>query len=204
MQSLFDMPGEPKELLPHDGSAILHLSVLSSQEASDVFAELYDTVPWEQRSVKMFGKEVSQPRLVAWFGDAGKTYKYSGLTLTPNPWTPPLTRLKSLCETLAQTTFNSALANLYRDGSDGVAWHSDDERELGSRPTITSVSLGAERRFDLRHKSSKETIKVPLLPGSVVVMSGECQLSWEHQIPKSRRVTEPRLNLTFRYVNESD
>jgi len=154
--------------------------------------------PWAQHLVRVFGREVAQPRLVAWFGEPGATYTYSGLTLEPHPWPVSLIETRAICEELAGIEFNSALANLYRDGTDSVAWHADDEPELGPDPVIASVSLGADRRFDLRHRQSGETIKSVLPAGSVVVMSRGCQQNWLHQVPKQLRVKKPRINLTFR------
>lgn len=163
-------------------------------------AELSAQVPWEHRSVLVFGRHVLQPRLTAWFGDPGAAYSYSGLSLEPHPWLPALDGLRARCEAIAGVPFNSCLANLYRDGHDYVAWHADDEPELGPDPVIASVSLGAERRFDLRHRTTRETVRVVLGPGSLVVMSSGCQRHWVHQVPMMRRVTEPRINLTFRSI----
>ena len=200
--SLFDSVSDGvEELLPRSGSALLHYGVLGAQRAHEVFAELLEAIPWEQRSVQMFGKSVPQPRLVAWFGE-GEPYVYSGLRLEPHPWLPLLVELRQICEELADASFNSGLANLYRDGKDTVAWHADDEPELGEHPTIASMSLGAVRRFDLRHRDTRETIRTELPAGSVLVMSGESQSAWVHQIPRTAKVSEPRINLTFRWVAE--
>lgn len=200
--SLFDpVDRRPEELLPCAGSALLHRGALDLQRAQSVFDELMEAVPWEQRSVQMFGKSVPQPRLVAWFGD-GAPYTYSGLRLEPHPWLPLLVELRQICEKLAGTRFNSGLANLYRDGKDSVAWHADDEPELGENPTIASMSLGAARRFDLRHRDTGETVRTELPPGSVLVMSGASQSAWVHQIPRTAKVSEPRINLTFRWVGK--
>jgi alkylated DNA repair dioxygenase AlkB len=141
--------------------------------------------------------------LTAWFGDGGEPYTYSGLTLKPHPWSSDLMDLKSQCDDKGGVRFNSMLANLYRDGKDSVSWHSDDEPELGRNPTIASISLGAERRFDLRHKKTGETIKEILPSGSLVIMSGECQHHWIHQIAKTKKVTDPRINLTFRVITQA-
>lgn len=197
------LPGDdegPEELLGHDGSAVLHRGALGGGEAEHLLPLLLDGIPWEQRTIRVYGREVRQPRLVAWFGDPGAAYTYSGLTLRPHPWTAPLLACKARCEELAGVAFNSCLANLYRDGQDAVSWHSDNESELGARPVIASLSLGAVRRFHLRHRATKETVRVDLPSGSVLVMSGASQSAWEHQIPRTRRVTGPRVNLTFRQV----
>ena len=201
-QSSFDSGhGEVEELLPHARSARLYRFAVDPRTAQRAFAELLEAVPWEQRSVQMFGKSVPQPRLVAWFGDGG-SYTYSGLRLEPHPWTPLLVELRDICEALAGASFNSALANLYRDGNDAVSWHADDEPELGEHPVIASMSLGAVRRFDFRNRESGETIRIELPHGSVLVMSGESQRAWMHQVPRTAKVAEPRINLTFRWVSE--
>lgn len=191
---------EPVELLPFDGSALFHPRFLTDAEADALMVSLLNQVPWEQRSIVRSGQRIPQPRLVAWFGDPGVTYTYSGLSLESHAWIPPLEGLKARCETIAGATFNSCLANLYRDGHDYVGWHADDEPELGPDPVIASVSLGAERRFHLRHRATGETVKVVLQAGSLVVMSRGCQRHWVHQVPMMRRVTEPRINLTFRSI----
>ena len=192
------LPREGEQLLPGSGSAVLHRLALSPEAAQNALAELLREVPWEQRHIRIFGRAVAQPRLVAWYGDSTGTYTYSGLTLRPHPWPSAMAPLRAICERLAETSFNSALANLYRDGRDSVAWHADDETELGPDPVIASLSLGAERRFDLRNTHTGETVKTLLPAGSVVVMSAGCQQNWFHQVPKMLRVTTPRVNITFR------
>ncbi len=200
-RSLFDLASDDGEqLLPAEGSAVLYRNALSAPAADEAMEMLMATVPWQQHHVRVFGRAVAQPRLVAWFGDAGRSYSYSGLTLEPMQWTDTLSALRSRCEGLARSSFNSGLANLYREGKDSVSWHADDEPELGADPVIASVSLGAERRFDLRNKHSGETIKTMLPAGSIVVMSHGCQQHWLHQVPKMLRVAEPRINVTFRTI----
>ena len=196
---LFD--DEPIELLPVDPSAAFHEAAFAEDEARSLFESLREEIPWEQRQVRMFGKWIDQPRLVAWFGDPDAPYSYSGLTLDPHPWTPAVDVCRRRCEALAGVSFNSGLANLYRTGQDTVGWHSDDEPELGDEPIIASVSFGATRRFDLRHKSGAPTVKVDLVPGSVVIMSGRCQSHWKHQVARTKRVDAPRINLTFRRLD---
>lgn len=196
--SLFDK--DSIELLPFDSSAVFHSAGFEAERAQSMFERLLKEIPWEQRQIRMFGKLIDQPRLVAWFGDGGTSYTYSGLTLTPHPWTLVLDECRKRCEELAGVSFNSGLANLYRDGQDSVSWHSDDEPELGVEPVIASVSLGSIRRFDFRHVSGEPTIKTELQSGSIVIMSGRSQSHWKHQIPRTKRVNEPRINLTFRQV----
>lgn len=190
----------PEELLCKDGSALLYEGVIPPDEADALLHQLLRVVPWEQKMIKVYGRTVPQPRLVAWFGDEGTVYTYSGLTLRPTAWNEPILECKQRAETVAGVQFNSALANLYRDGDDGVSWHSDHEPELGPEPVIASVSLGAPRRFDLRHRQSGETVKRVLPAGSVLVMSGRSQASWAHQVPKTKKVQDERVNVTFRCV----
>ena len=197
--SLFEVP--ERELLPYDGSAIYFDWVLGDLDAGAVFSDLLKNTPWESRTIKMFGKEYPQPRLVAWFGDPGRGYTYSGISMNINPWTPQLESLKTMCEQKAGRVFNSLLINLYRNGEDKVSWHSDNEPELGKDTCIASLSLGAVRRFKFRHLDSKEIVECSLSPGSLVVMSGLSQTKWEHEVPKEVRIKESRINLTFRSVD---
>lgn len=197
--SLFEVP--ERELLPYDGSAMYFDWVLGDLDAGAVFSDLLKNTPWESRTIKMFGKEYPQPRLVAWFGDPGCGYTYSGISMNINPWTSQLELLKAICEQKAGRVFNSLLINLYRNGEDKVSWHSDNEPELGRDPCIASLSLGAVRRFKFRHLDSKEIVECSLSPGSLVVMSGLSQSKWEHEVPKETRVKGPRINLTFRSVD---
>ena len=152
----------------------------------------------------MFGKWVDQPRLVAWYGDPGARYKYSGLIVEPQSWTNELLTLKAQVEAASECAFNSVLLNWYRDGRDSMGWHSDDERELGLHPTIASVSLGTERRFLLRRKDDHTCKHEFLLKnGSLIVMRGATQHFWQHQVPKSLRVSQGRINLTFRAIKHT-
>lgn len=202
MSTFFD--AGPRELLPDDGSAVLHPWVLGDRSASDVMDRLMAEVPFAQHTIRVFGVDHAEPRLVSWHGDPGAGYSYSGLAMTVNPWTPTLTELRGVCESIAGTTFNSVLVNLYRDGNDKVGWHADDEPELGAEPVIASLSLGATRRFRFRHRDSGASIACELESGSLVVMSGLSQRCWVHEVPRQRRVTSPRINLTFRRVHVGD
>lgn len=200
--TLFELP--PQDLLPYDGHAQFFESVLNVGLQTEATERLLAETPWESHTIRMFGKEYQQPRLVAWFGDPGSEYSYSGLKMTVRPWVEPIIALKELVETRVGLEFNSVLLNLYRTGDDKVGWHSDDEPELGSEPTIASLSLGATRRFKFRHRSSKEVVSTDLPSGSLIVMSGLSQTCWEHEVPKQAGVTQPRINLTFRRVNTND
>jgi alkylated DNA repair dioxygenase AlkB len=190
----------PIELLPFDGSAILYEHHWDQEESRVFEQEIQASTPWHQPLLYVFGREVEQPRLTAWFGDPGKAYSYSGTHLEPLPWSSTLNNIRSSCERIASHSFNSVLVNLYRDGQDGVAWHADNEPELGPSPVIASVSFGATRAFHLRHRESKETIKIDLNSGSLLIMSGLSQSHWVHQIPKTSRTVGPRINLTFRTI----
>ena len=148
----------------------------------------------------MFGRTVRVPRLVCWYGNRNAIYRYSGVEHIPHPWTKSLSELKTRIETFTQRTFNSVLGNLYRNGYDSMGWHSDDEKELGPNPFIASISLGSTRLFKVRHKSSKEQIKLLLPHGSLLTMSGPFQHHWQHSIPKTSAPIAPRINLTFRDI----
>lgn len=171
---------------------------LQPDEADLFFAKLRTTLPWQQERINLFGKSVLQPRLQTWHGDA--TYTYSGLTMSPHPWTPELVSLKKRCETIADVTFNSVLANLYRDGQDSMGWHQDNEPELGRNPVIASLNLGDSRRFILRNLHCKTQIEYQLSHGSLLIMAGETQHHWRHGVPKTSKPKGERINLTFRQV----
>lgn len=185
-------------LLPRDGAAWLRRDVLDRARADAAFRRLIDELPWTEHELEMFGRTVLEPRLSAWIGDEGTAYRYSGRLREPRPWTPALIELRALCESLADARFNSVLANLYRTGSDSMGWHADDEPELGPHPVIASLSLGATRRFRLRHRLTRETVSIDLPAGSLLVMRGPCQEHWQHSLPKTAREVGPRINLTFR------
>lgn len=193
--SLFPISGE---LLPSDGSAVLFPDFLCESDADKYFSGLHNNTPWEQNFIRLFGKEVSEPRLSTWHAEADLPYTYSGVPRTPHPWKEPLSSLRTACEAHTGQSFNGALLNLYRTGLDAMGWHSDDEAVNGPNPVIASISLGTERRFDFRHKQSREMISVVLPHGSLLVMSGACQTFWLHRIAKTTRQTEPRINVTFR------
>lgn len=195
--TLFDR-GDVRQLLPYDGEVWYHTDVFALTEAREHLIALVDETPWESRNIVLFGREVPQPRLACWYGD--RAYTYSGLTLEPRDFTPRLRELAEVAAGFADCSFNTVLANLYRDGHDSMGWHADDERELGSEPVIASLSFGAVRRFRFRHRESREVVEVALEPGSVLVMRGLTQHCWMHDLPKTTKVTEPRVNLTFRHI----
>ncbi|MDN4053807.1 alpha-ketoglutarate-dependent dioxygenase AlkB [Massilia sp. YIM B02763] len=165
---------------------------------ADVLRRLVDETPWRAETIVVYGQRHLQPRLTAWYGDAG--YTYSGLTLDPLPMTPLLRQLHAAVEAATRRRYNSVLLNYYRDGADSMGMHSDDERELGREPAIASLSFGATRTFVLRHKASKRTLKFDLTDGSLLLMAGSLQTHWLHGINKTAKPTGARVNLTFRYI----
>jgi alkylated DNA repair dioxygenase AlkB len=185
-------------LLPCDGVVNYLGAALSASEASTFYQTLLDEVPWSHDEVVMFGRRVVTAREVAWFGDVGLAYRYSGTTKQPLPWTPELTRLKTYAEKLSKSRFNSCLLNLYHDGGEGMGWHSDDEKSIVRDSAIAAISLGAEREFRLKHKGTGEKVSIVLESGSLLVMKGATQRHWLHSVPKSKKVVSPRINLTFR------
>ncbi len=184
----------------NNGLLYWHPQFLNLQRSEQYFQQLKSELNWQQEHITLFGKSVLQPRLQTWLGDA--VYTYSGLTMHPQPWTSAILDLKTQCEQQAQTRFNSVFGNLYRDGEDYMGWHQDNERELGHQPVIASLSFGATRQFVFKHKTTKEKIAFQLTPGSLLIMAGETQQYWQHALPKTKRVNEPRINLTFRYINQ--
>ena len=191
---------DKRELLPFDGSALLIPRFIAPVESTKLFAKINEETPWEMPEMVMFGKKYPQAGLSTWFTNTNVSYVYSGIARTPHIMTPLLTDVMNACALATGAEYNSVLVNLYRDGNDSVSWHSDNEAVNGSEPTIASVSLGATRRFDLRHKDSGETVRVDLEDGSLLVMSGLSQHCWVHQIAKTQTKVGPRINLTFRRV----
>lgn len=184
-----------------DADIIFYRQVFSPVEGDALLQEFLRTIAWKQEHIGVYGRVLASPRLTAWYGDAGKVYRYSGITLTPQAWTEALLQVKARVETLAQAPLNSVLLNLYRHERDSVSWHSDDEAELGLCPVIGSVSFGATRRFQLRHKQDHTRRHAMELPhGSVLVMRGETQHFWQHCVPKASQPQAPRINLTFRRI----
>lgn len=179
----------------------LYRDLLGIDSVDVLWRELIDTLPWRQEHIRLFGRERAIPRLQCWIGDVSAIYRYSGLTLHPEPWPPHLWALKLQLETTAGQAFNSVLCNRYRNGQDSMGWHSDNEPELGPAPVIASVTLGATRRFQFRARHDRqERLSIDLPHNSLLLMPAGLQAEWQHQVPKTRRRQEERLNLTFRYV----
>lgn len=202
---LFAEQGNPSsnktEIEMPNADVCFYSTLFSHDEAEKFFESLKKTIAWKQEQISFYGKVHDIPRLTAWHGNANKIYTYSGIKVQSIPWTPILLQIKERIENVSQLTFNSVLLNLYRSGKDGVSWHSDDEPELGKNPPIGSVSFGATRVFQLKHKNlNNEKREIQLSSGSYLLMKGETQHHWLHQIPKRRNLTEERINLTFRII----
>jgi alkylated DNA repair dioxygenase AlkB len=182
---------------------VFYLSdVLRSPERDTILGRLIADVRWRREKIVVWGKTYLQPRLIAWYGDPGSSYTYSGITLNPLPWEALLLELKNLVESTSGSIFNSVLINYYRDQRDSMGLHSDDEPELGARPILASLSLGQERTLTLKHKFTKEVspVKIRLASGSLLLMKGDTQRFWKHGIEKETRPCGPRVNLTFRRI----
>ena len=184
------------------GASLLYLEdFLTNKQADELLDKLLRYEHWRQDHIRMFGKEVLQPRLTALFSDNNDEYTYSGLTMHPEIFPSYLTRIKERCEEICEQSFNACLANLYRDGQDSMGWHADDKKELGTNPVIASVSIGEPRMFHLKHRNNKNlTYKKRLQHGSLLVMKGDTQKFWKHQLPKTKKQIGPRINLTFRKI----
>ena len=195
---------EVEKIRIQDGELRLYPHFFSPEERETFFTQLKKNVTWQQEEIKLYGKRIPLPRLTAWFGDEGKTYMYSGITVEPEPWTSELLKIKTRIEEVSEGKFNSVLLNYYRNERDSVSWHSDDEPELGKDPIIGSVSFGDVRTFQLKHKTDKSlTISRDLPDGSYLEMAGSTQHHWLHQIPKRTRKIGPRINLTFRVIQRT-
>ena len=194
------MPGGI-QLDMQDADVTLYPCFFDEAEADRLFAALAVSIAWQQKSIKLYGKMIEMPRLTAWHGDEGATYTYSGITETPIPWTGELHELRGRLDCACGVNFNSVLLNYYRGERDSMSWHSDDEPELGRNPVIASVSFGAARRFQFKHKTNPDLrAEVELTHGSLLVMRGSTQHFWKHQVPKSSRPMSERINLTFRTI----
>lgn len=198
---LFEPLGEkPTNLLPCDGTVHYYGSITSSRAADNYFESLLRDIAWKNDEAIIFGKRIMTKRKVAWYADRPESYTYSNTTKIALPWIPVLLELKTLVESASGETYNSCLLNLYHDGSEGMAWHSDAEKDLKRNGAIGSLSFGAERKFSFKHKQSKKTISKVLEHGALLVMKGTTQTYWLHRLPPTKTVTTPRINLTFRTI----
>lgn len=194
--------GYPKEGLTviENGEYIFFPNFFSKVESDLLLKDLRNNIVWKQESMNMYGKNINFPRLTAWYGNNDKPYSFSGITLQPLTWTSEILTIKNKIEPVANTVFNSVLLNLYRDGNDSISWHTDAEKELGLNPVIASVNFGATRKFQLRHIETKEKLEIELTHGSLLIMQGELQHFWQHQVPKTNKPVGERINLTFRVI----
>ena len=200
--SLFGIDlGQCKQnLLPIDGSAQYYPEFISEEVSLSLIDQLKKSLRWDADQLIMFGKLVTTRRKVAWVGDPGCAYTYSGVKRNPQAWTPELLSMKTRLEKLTQSEFNSCLLNFYHDGADGMGWHSDDEKELDAKSPIASLSLGSTRKFTFRHKINKSTISIFLEDGSALIMNAPTQQFWQHALLKTKTIHTPRINLTFRKI----
>lgn len=187
-------------LLPFDGIVHYYGKVMVHNAANAYLNTLLETIEWKNDEAIIYGKHIITKRKVAWYGDNNFSYTYSNSTKQALAWTKELLDLKELTEKLTGETFNSCLLNLYHNGEEGMAWHSNDEKSLGPNISIASLSFGAERKFSLKHKVSKDTVTQVLENGSLLIMRGTTQTNWLHSLPKTTKVSLPRVNLTFRTI----
>ena len=194
--------GLKKNYLPKDGTVHFYGYVLSKNKSTYYYQKLLESIEWKNDEAIIFGKRMITSRKVAWYGDKAYEYRYSNTTKLALPWTKELLELKELIENITNETYNSCLLNLYHDGSEGMAWHSDGEKDLKKNGAIASLSLGAERKFSFKHKVTKEKIDLFLNHGSLLVMKDETQAHWLHRLPPTKKVFTSRVNLTFRTIEK--
>ena len=193
----------PINLLPEDGEANYHGIFLNPDVADYYLSCLLCSIEWKNDEIIIFNKKVITKRKVAWYGNQSFDYTYSKITRSALPWTNELIDLKNRVEACSGETYNSCLLNLYHSGDEGMSWHSDSEKQLKKHGAIASVSLGAERQFIFKHKKTKQSHGLILQHGSLLVMRGMTQTHWLHRLPPTKKISSPRVNLTFRTINES-
>jgi len=193
-------PDENSNLLPKDGIVNYYGKVFSLLEANHYLDSLLRTIKWKYDEAVIFGKRIITKRKVAWYGDQNFEYTYSNTTKRALPWTKELLELKVVTENRTGEKFNSCLLNLYHNGDEGMAWHSDAEKDLKQNGAIGSLTFGAERKFSFKHKQTKETVSLILEHGSLLIMKGTTQSYWLHRLPPTKQITQPRINLTFRTI----
>lgn len=186
--------------MPRDGIVSYFGKIFNREVADNYLKVLLENVEWKSDEANYFGKIIQTKRQVAWYGDSAFNYTYSNSTKTALPWTPELLQLKAIAEEQTGGQYNSCLLNLYHNGGEGMAWHSDAEKDLKRNGTICSLSFGAERKFAFKHKETKETLALLLEHGSLLIMAGTCQTHWLHRLPPSALIKTPRVNLTFRTI----
>lgn len=200
MKLFDDTMDKTLNLLPKDGTVHYFGKILSATRADQYFDALLNTIEWKNDEAIIFGKKIVTKRKVAWYGDVSFEYTYSNTTKTALPWTKTLLELKEIVEVECGESFNSCLLNLYHTGDEGMAWHSDGEKDLKKDGTIASMSFGAERKFSFKHKQTQEKIELMLEHGSLLLMKDTTQTHWLHRLPPTKKVTGPRVNLTFRII----
>ncbi|TBR44274.1 alpha-ketoglutarate-dependent dioxygenase AlkB [Marinomonas agarivorans] len=201
MLDLFDDPkATPRNLLPCDGEVHYYGPIMNAMQASQHFSTLLTEIDWQHDTALIMGRQITTKRKVAWYGDQAFQYTYSHHTKIAQPWNYQLLRLKALVEAESGASFNACLLNLYHDGSEGMAWHSDAEKDLQKHGVIASLSFGAERKFSFKHKQTQESTSVVLQHGSLLIMKGCTQDYWLHRLPPSTKVLHPRISLTFRTI----
>jgi len=200
MLDLFGSSDPAVNLLPCDGSVHYFGKLLSKKEADGFYSELLNNIAWENDQAIIFGKRIITKRKVAWYGDKPFQYTYSSITKQALHWTDALSELKAIAEKASGETYNSCLLNLYHTGEEGMAWHSDAEKDLKKNGAIASLSFGAERKFAFKHKKTAAVVNVLLEHGSLLVMKDETQTHWLHRLPPTKKITSPRINLTFRTI----
>lgn len=197
---LFENLSTDDNLLPYDGEVIYHGLLLDAKECERFYNALLEKVEWYHDKSVIYGKEITTKRKVAWYGSQPFEYTYSGVTRVASDWFDELLALKQLIELYTDSMYNSCLLNLYHSGDEGMSWHSDEETQLVEESSIACLSLGAQRRFDFKHKTTHEKKSFELANGSLIEMKGETQKHWLHQIPTTTKVQTPRISLTFRQM----
>lgn len=203
MKDLFSDDATLANLLHKDGIVHYYGPIIPISAANEYFNDLLNNIAWQHDQAVKFGQQITTSRMIAWVGDNSFDYTYSNTTKRAQQWTPTLLTLKKIVEQECGETFNACLLNLYHDGSEGMTWHSDGEKDLKRNGAIASLSFGAERKFSFKHKKSQETVSLYLQNGSLLVMTGATQKNWLHRLPHSKLITTPRINLTFRTIDTS-
>jgi alkylated DNA repair dioxygenase AlkB len=189
-----------KNIINENGNVVIYENIFSTLEANQLLITLTEPLSWQQEYIRIFGKNILCPRLITWYGDPGVNHIYSGNPHVSSGWPPSLVMLKNKIQNIAKANFNFLLCNYYRNGEDYMGWHADNEKELGREPIIASISLGAERSFEFRHKLTTTKIALKLSPGSLLLMTGDTQQYWQHRLPKDKQCADARINLTFRNI----
>jgi len=193
-----------KNRLPCNGELYLIRGFYPEEQAKQLFNQLLKTLAWREEQIFLYGRWLKLPRLMCWYGDKNAEYRYSGVNHQPLPWTDALLSIRQKIQSFYPSDFNSVMANLYRNGSDSMGCHADNEKELGENPVIASLSLGEERLLRFRHQQSKEKLDLILREGDLLIMAGEIQHHWRHELPKTKKLKTERVNLTFRHVFQTD